>query len=182
MLRVKVGIGKISVHLGVGSRDGEADTRQHVVGSDPVDVVLVHFGAHYDAVLVLVLFALPLACSLLSDVFSPARGIIVLGHLVEMHIGVDGACGPTHKRHGASPSVRRRGREPPTCADDVVGVILGFAGARCLQLGDLEGVALLRGVGVGVVVVEGRWGGDAMRLGRYLQAGRALIGLLLRRR
>lgn len=86
VLRVKVSIGKISVHLGVGSRDGEANTRQHVVGSDPVDVILVHLGAYYDAVLVLVLLALPLAGSLLSYVFSPSRGLIVLGHLVRRHV------------------------------------------------------------------------------------------------
>lgn len=186
VLRVKVGISEISVHLGVGSRDGEADTRQHVVGGHPVDVVLVDLGAYHDAVFVFVLLALPLACSLLADVLSPARGLIVLGHLVEMHVGVDGACGPTHKRHGASPFVRCGRREASTSADDVVGVVLGFAGARCLQLGDLEGMTLLQTMrllrGAGVVVVEGRRGGDAMRLARYLQTGRALVGLGLRRR
>ncbi len=148
VLGVKVGISEISVHLGVGARDGEADTRQHVVGRHPVDVVLVDLGSYDDAVFIIVFFALPFACSLLTDVLSPAGRVFVLGYLVEMHVRVDGACGPTHKRHGASAFVGRGRREPPAGADDVVSVVLGFAGARCLQLGNLEGMTLLQAVRV----------------------------------
>jgi len=88
MLCVKVGIGELSVHLGVCSRHGEADARQHVVGGNPVHVVLIHLCADYDAVFILVLLALPLTCSFLANVLGPARSLVVLLHLLWGHVGV----------------------------------------------------------------------------------------------
>jgi hypothetical protein len=99
VLRVEVGVGKVAVHLSVRSRHGEADARQHVVGGDPVNVVLVDLGAYDDAVFVLVLLSLPLACPLLANVFCPSCGIVVLLHVVLRHVRSDRSCGPTHQRH-----------------------------------------------------------------------------------
>ena len=91
VLCVEVGVGQVSVHLGVGPRDGEADARQHVIGGDPIDVVLVDFGPDHHAVLVLVLFPLPLARALLADVLGPSLSVLVLGQLLAMVVRVDGA-------------------------------------------------------------------------------------------
>lgn len=86
VLRIEVGIGKFSVHLGVCPRHSETNTCQHIVGRNPVDVVLVDLRSDDYTILILILFPLSFARSLLSNVFCPTRGIFVLGNLIEVHV------------------------------------------------------------------------------------------------
>lgn len=180
---VKVCVGKVAIHFGVCSRHGKPNTCQHVVGRDPVDVVLVDLCADDDAVLVVVFLALALAGALVADVLCPARGVLVLGHLVEVDVRVDGARVPAHETHGAFP-VARRGREAAAGGDDVVGVVLRVAGARRRGLGHFERVALLQTVGVRRGrgrrrggLVEGGRGRDAVSGMGDLQIGIDVGGL-----
>ena len=100
MLSIEISVGKLAVHLGVGPGHGKSDTSKHVVGGDPIDMVLVDLGANDNSVLILVFSPLPFARPLLANVLSPAGGFLVLRHLVEVNIGVDGPCGPADERHG----------------------------------------------------------------------------------
>lgn len=57
MFGIKVRRGEFPVHFRVDSRDGEADTSQHVVCRHIVDMILVHFGADNDPIIVLLFTA-----------------------------------------------------------------------------------------------------------------------------
>jgi hypothetical protein len=88
VFRFEIGIGKVSVHLGIGARDGEADTCQHVVGCHPVNVVLVDLGTDYHAIIVLVFFALALARTLTTNMVCPPSSIFILLRLLKGHVRV----------------------------------------------------------------------------------------------
>jgi hypothetical protein len=175
VLRLKVGVGKLAVHLRVRPRDREADTREHVVRRDPVDVMLVHLGAHHDAVVVLFLLPLPLTGPLLANVLCPPRGIVILGHFLEVHVRVYRPRSPPSQRHGASSPCRGVGGKSAASGDYVIRA--GVRASPCGELGHLQGVAMLQAIGllgrVGVAVEGGRRRHAVARVGD-LQAGRGL--------
>jgi hypothetical protein len=106
VLRLKVRVSELAVHLRVRSRYSESNTSKHVVGSDPVYMVLVDLGTHNDAIVIFVLFALPLAGPFLPDVLGPPRGIVILRYLLEMHVRVYRPRSPPRQRHGTSTACR----------------------------------------------------------------------------
>ena len=97
MSRVEVGSGQWSIELRVSPRDGEADPRQHVVSRHPIHVVLIDLRPHYHPLFILLFLPPPLTCSLLSDGLRPPEGVVILGNIVEVHIGVYRARGAPTK-------------------------------------------------------------------------------------
>lgn len=130
MLRLEVSVGELAIHLRVGPRHGEADAGKHVVCCNPVDVVLIHLGTNDDAVVVFILFPLPLAGPFLPDVLRPSRCILILGHLFQVHIRVYRSSSTPCQRHGAASACWGVWGEPATRGYDVIGVVGVVAGAR----------------------------------------------------
>lgn len=84
MLCVKIGIGQVPVDFCVCPRYTEADSSKHVVSSDPIDVVLIDFGANNDALIVFI--SLSLARSLLLNMLGPPYSIVIRNDFVEVCI------------------------------------------------------------------------------------------------
>ena len=123
---IKVGIVEFPINLCVCAADGEADASEHVVGRDPVSVALIDFSSDDDTLIVLV--PLSLARPLLFDVLSPAGGIFILGKLVEVGVGVDGARRAAYKLRRPSTFARGVWRKATGgCKHSIIG---GGGGGR----------------------------------------------------
>lgn len=76
MLGPKIGRCEFPVHLRVDSRHRKANSGQHVVCGDIVNVVLIDLGAHDNPIIVILLTPSP-RCALLFDCLRPPCRIII---------------------------------------------------------------------------------------------------------
>ena len=101
VLGFKVSRCQLSLHFGVDSRDGEANSGQHVVCSHPVHMVLVDLRSYDDPVVIVVIASPSLGSSPLLDGFRVTGGIFIGVGLVNDRIRVVGSrrpAGQTHRR------------------------------------------------------------------------------------
>ena len=79
MLSLKIRHGQISIQLGIDAGNGKPNPRQHVIRRHPIDMILVHLGAHNDAIIILVRIAIPSPFRRppLLDRLGPTGGILV---------------------------------------------------------------------------------------------------------
>lgn len=85
MLGVKVRWGKFPVHLCVDARHREANSSQHVVRRNVVDMILVDFGTHNNS-FVVVIFAPAPRSTFLFNCFRPPGRLLILEGLIQRRV------------------------------------------------------------------------------------------------
>lgn len=110
LFNVKVGGGQVPVDLGIRSRHGHADAREHVVGRHPVRVRLVDLGPHQHPVVVLNFPPLSPTGSLLPISLCPTLSIVVWHDLVPRYFRVERSrVSPSQTERGSPHTGRRSG-------------------------------------------------------------------------